>query len=369
MYFYNFQIQNNPVLASITGFGLINNVGGIFSISQSSISNLSNFSSLTSIGNYLDIENNPNLTNLNGLSALQFVNSYASIYNNAALTNINGLSALQSINGDFFISNNINLNSVSGLTALTTVNGNLQINNNNVLTSLNGLDNIVSTGITNLIIQDNAQLSTCAIHSTCDYLQKGSKPYTISGNSSGCISKPEILVFCQAAGLPINLISFSGKNVGTRNVLEWRTATEINNTGFDIESSNGANAFEKIGFIVGALNSSKIISYTFTDENPLKVGNYYRLKQIDIDGTFTYSNIIEIQNPKANVFAVTPNPSSDNIYVNGIENNSAYFITNIQGKVLQTGLVKDFEPINVSALQQSMYFIHSATQTAKFVKN
>ena len=172
-----------------------------------------------------------------------------------------------------------------------------------------------------------------------------------------------------SSALPIDLISFSGKNIGTRNVLEWRTATEINNTGFDIERSTGANAFEKIGFVVGALNSSKIVSYAFTDENPLKVGNYYRLKQIDLDGTFTYSNIIEIQNPKTNVFAVTPNPSSDNIYVNGIENNSAYFISNIQGKVLQTGLVKYLEPINVSTLQQGMYFLHTATQTAKFVKN
>ena len=118
----------------------------------------------------------------------------------------------------------------------------------------------------------------------------------------------------------------------------------------------------------GAVNSSSVVNYTFNDENPLKVGNYYRLKQNDIDGKFTYSNIIEVQNNNTNTFGVSPNPSNDKIYVSGITENTVYSITNIQGQVLQSGVLKNYEPITISNLQQGLYFLRTTSQTAKFVK-
>lgn len=120
----------------------------------------------------------------------------------------------------------------------------------------------------------------------------------------------------------------------------------------------------------GALNSSSIQNYNFTDEKPLQYGSYYRLKQIDIDGKFTYSNIIFVETLNATPLQlqISPNPSSDKIYVSGIENNSAYSITNVQGQTILSGVFAHNEAIDVSALPKSLYFFRTNAQVVKFIK-
>ncbi len=77
-------------------------------------------------------------------------------------------------------------------------------------------------------------------------------------------------------------------------VLNWETATEINNSGFNVERSTNGKTFQKVAFIRGKGTSSEISTYSFTDNN-LAVGNYYyRLQQVDFDGTTKYSKVIEI---------------------------------------------------------------------------
>ncbi len=111
--------------------------------------------------------------------------------------------------------------------------------------------------------------------------------------------------------VPVELISFSAELSGLQIILNWTTATETNNHGFEIErcltqslSFNGSPSdkgkdliqWEKIGFIPGAGNSSSTKSYSFVDNGIEIFGKYkYRLKQIDFDGTFEYSNEIEVQ--------------------------------------------------------------------------
>jgi len=79
--------------------------------------------------------------------------------------------------------------------------------------------------------------------------------------------------------------------------LSWQTATEVNNYGFEIERSavsGQTSAWEKIGFVKGNGNSNSTKNYSFTDNAVSKSGKYaYRLKQIDNDGSFTYSQIVE----------------------------------------------------------------------------
>ncbi|MFC2103459.1 T9SS type A sorting domain-containing protein [Bacteroidota bacterium] len=98
--------------------------------------------------------------------------------------------------------------------------------------------------------------------------------------------------------LPVELISFSGIYSNGAIELEWRTETEVNNYGFEIQKSavNIHNSeFETIGFVEGAGNSNSPRLYQFSDEN-VSEGNYsYRLKQIDNDGSFNYSEVIEVQ--------------------------------------------------------------------------
>lgn len=96
--------------------------------------------------------------------------------------------------------------------------------------------------------------------------------------------------------LPVELTSFTARSTGDAITLEWQTATEINNNGFDIErKTTGNDEWLKIGFVAGAGNSNSAMSYSFIDKN-VKSGKYiYRLKQIDNDGAYSYSEEIVVE--------------------------------------------------------------------------
>lgn len=108
--------------------------------------------------------------------------------------------------------------------------------------------------------------------------------------------------------LPVELISFSG-NLNQRNVeLDWKTATELNNDYFSIERSDLGEKFETIGLVKGAGKSTSAKAYSFIDYAPLPGKQYYRLRQTDFDGKYTYSQIITITNTSSESVYITPNP-------------------------------------------------------------
>lgn len=90
--------------------------------------------------------------------------------------------------------------------------------------------------------------------------------------------------------LPVTFLNVQAQVSGTKVVISWKTGTEVNNDRFEIERRAG-NEFEKIGEVIGAGNSNKILSYDFVDYKP-GVENYYRIKQIDFDGQEKYSDIV-----------------------------------------------------------------------------
>jgi hypothetical protein len=99
-----------------------------------------------------------------------------------------------------------------------------------------------------------------------------------------------------SGGLPVELLSFSGKNFGNENHLEWVTASEINNDFFTVEKSGDGINFEFIAKINGAGSSNSVHKYNYTD-NFLPGSSllyYYRLKQTDYNGRSEYSNIIPV---------------------------------------------------------------------------
>lgn len=115
--------------------------------------------------------------------------------------------------------------------------------------------------------------------------------------------------------LPVELSSFNVVLIGSEVLLKWTTATEINNFGFDVERTNGLNGpgeyWNKNGFVAGNGNSNSPKDYSFID-NPLEGNKYfYRLKQIDNDGQYEYSNVISIDLNTPNKYAMYqnyPNP-------------------------------------------------------------
>ncbi|MDZ7625291.1 MAG: T9SS type A sorting domain-containing protein [Ignavibacteriaceae bacterium] len=95
--------------------------------------------------------------------------------------------------------------------------------------------------------------------------------------------------------VPVELTSFTASVVGSDVKLLWETASELNNSGFSIERKYSNTEFMEVGFVPGFGTTSEPKSYSFSDQN-LRNGVYsYRLKQIDFDGTFTYSDEVEVE--------------------------------------------------------------------------
>lgn len=113
--------------------------------------------------------------------------------------------------------------------------------------------------------------------------------------------------------VPVELISFKAETKGNTVVLEWKTATEKNNSGFEVERKSGSAQWQKLGFVPGRGTSAETGIYTFTDENAATEGSplYYRLKQIDYDGSYTYLQEVKADFSKPGSFNLHqnyPNP-------------------------------------------------------------
>ncbi|HQV77807.1 MAG TPA: T9SS type A sorting domain-containing protein [Chitinophagales bacterium] len=151
------------------------------------------------------------------------------------------------------------------------------------------------------------------------------------------------------APLPVELVSFIGYNVDNKiNKLEWKTASENNTATFEIEKSVDGNSWNTIGTQKAAGNSSIEINYSYDDVNPIIGNNYYRLRILDNDATFEFSNVINI--PVENIstegiMSLYPNPTNDNVNI-VINSNSNYStdisIINLLGQEMLS------IPINIS---------------------
>ena len=112
--------------------------------------------------------------------------------------------------------------------------------------------------------------------------------------------------------VPVELVSFNASSNGSLVNLSWTTATELNNNGFSIERKTGSSNWQTIGFVKGSGTTTAINNYNFADRNILSQTIYsYRLKQIDFDGTFSYSKIVQVSTNLISTFELKqnyPNP-------------------------------------------------------------
>jgi hypothetical protein len=126
--------------------------------------------------------------------------------------------------------------------------------------------------------------------------------------------------------LPVELISFNGIEQNEFNHLFWSTASEINNDYFILESSSDGENFNDVTVIQGAVNSTQTNFYNFKDFNFKSPITYYRLKQVDYDGTSSYSNTIIINRTVSSssmTITVFPNPTTGHLNVNTLSRFSA----------------------------------------------
>lgn len=115
--------------------------------------------------------------------------------------------------------------------------------------------------------------------------------------------------------LPVELAFF--KAIQNKNTIDlhWQTLSELNNRGFEIQKSTDGKTFENIAFVEGGGNSLATIDYYFNDENPNIGLNYYRLKQMDFDGFFEFSDVVVIDFKKESSFVIYPNPTTEKLTV------------------------------------------------------
>ena len=174
--------------------------------------------------------------------------------------------------------------------------------------------------------------------------------------------------------LPVTILYFTARRqTSTSSLLEWKTSQEINSASFDVERSNDAVRFTKIGNVAAAGNSSLPISYNFTDNNPAKAMNYYRLKQIDIDGRFVYSpaRLVMFDGLDAATVKYYPNPTNGLLFIElssvNVNEVTIISITNASGAVVNQYKLSSISgnkiQVDLSRYAKGIYFIQVRTPT------
>jgi Concanavalin A-like lectin/glucanases superfamily/Secretion system C-terminal sorting domain len=181
--------------------------------------------------------------------------------------------------------------------------------------------------------------------------------------------------------LPLKLGDFTATKKSTIVELNWETITEQNTSYFEVERSSDGNNFSTIGRINAAGNSTDKLNYSYTDAAPLPKTNFYRLKMIDIDGSFNYSRIVIIKNNTGLLtMELFPNPVSDVLQLqlpNAKRETVIISITDAVGKIMYTRTTQLNEGNNavsipVLHLSKGMHYLsvdNSTTrQTKQFIK-
>lgn len=170
-------------------------------------------------------------------------------------------------------------------------------------------DNIYLTSDKALHYSSNRGISWSLRLDSTNALELSTMPKVNNGwgvNPSQKIYKYEDSVY-----VPVELTSFWGRAEGNKIILNWQTASELNNQGFDIEKSFNKKTWFNIGFVEGNGTTTEINSYIFIDTVFQTDIQYYRLKQLDFDGTFEYSQEIELNFSIPKEFSLSqnfPNP-------------------------------------------------------------
>lgn len=171
-------------------------------------------------------------------------------------------------------------------------------------------------------------------------------------------------------GLPVRLVDFNAKWQEHNGVLSWRTTEESNFSHFELQRSPDARTFG----VIGTVDPSPTGNYTFTDLRLSEVAGanaYYRLKMIDLDGTFAYSAIARLALPETSAF-VYPNPTAETLHVKHVTGLSGEWqLADADGNAVMSGKSNGGPfKLHVGGLDAGIYFLRfSSGQTFKVLKN
>lgn len=169
--------------------------------------------------------------------------------------------------------------------------------------------------------------------------------------------------------LPIKLQNFNGSYLNNTIQLHWTVNYQSNFAHFEIERSADGIQFLRIG----QHTSTNTRLYNYIDYTPQASIHYYRLKMIDKDGTFSYSNIIKIQTSNRPQLAIVSNPVIDHLNITGLRQRGEIHIVDMTGKLIQTKNIQSSSlSLDVSFLHKGIYVLRyidgQIIETKKFVK-
>ncbi len=156
--------------------------------------------------------------------------------------------------------------------------------------------------------------------------------------------------------LPVRLVDFTVQPERDEVKLQWTSADEQNFNGYSVERGSNANSWNEIGFVDAKTDGQQKIDYDFYDQHPLSGTGYYRLKLIDKDGSFTYSEVRKVVFVGQTIVSVYPNPARNFVTVSGLTGKSLIKLVDATGRVLQIITTSSpSEKINVSQLVKGVY--------------
>ena len=175
--------------------------------------------------------------------------------------------------------------------------------------------------------------------------------------------------------LPVEWLSVNARWIPNGAEIVWSTGSEDNNSHFEIERTHDGQLWETIGRVTGAGFSSQINAYSFEDDNPFKDINYYRVKQVDFDGQYDYSDVVVINNGNETnelVVKLYPNPANDYVLVQWNKNSRSSHVQliDINGKILLKQEAGDGNTsrLDLTNFDTGIYFLKYTTDKAESVK-
>jgi Concanavalin A-like lectin/glucanases superfamily/Secretion system C-terminal sorting domain len=202
----------------------------------------------------------------------------------------------------------------------------------------------------------------------------GATNNTTAGTLTVTGQHTEYILSSAPFALPVTLLNLNAKYISANdNLISWQTASEQNNKGFQVQRSSDGRNFVTIGFVPGAINSSKLLDYSFNDNDGLIGTTFYRLEQIDEDGLGTFSAIVYLDITHQSKISFVPNPVLNNITIVSSVNLKEVDLVGLTGQVIKRwSNVMQNEKLDVSNVLKGTYLIKfindNLIQTQKLIK-
>ncbi|MDF7812164.1 T9SS type A sorting domain-containing protein [Hymenobacter sp. YC55] len=212
-----------------------------------------------------------------------------------------------------------------------------------------GFDNLKIT------LPDGAQYVRFYIIAKCD----ADELWTIDEVTLGSTS---------ATPLPVALKSFSAAASAKGTQLHWATASEKNNAAFEVQRGSTAEQFQTIGRVSGQGTTSQGHTYSWIDKQPLPGLSYYRLRQLDYDGTESFSPVVVVQQSTELAASFFPNPSSGLVTLAPVLGEVQYRVINTLGQTVLTGRSSGGSTVDVQSLRAGSYFLELQSANGRTVE-